>query len=100
MIVYNVTVKAEHSISEEWIQWMKEIHVPELMETGCFTGYKLFRLLEQDESDGITFCAQYFCENETAYRRYIAEFAPAMREKGLQRFGNKFIAFRTLMQEM
>lgn len=100
MIVYNVTVKADHSISEEWVKWMKEIHVPELMETGCFTGHKLFRLMEQDESDGITFCAQYFCQNEPAYRRYIAEFAPAMREKGLQRFGNKFIAFRTLMQEI
>lgn len=100
MIIYNVTVKTEPGIAAEWEQWMKEEHMPELMTTGLFTDYKLCRLLEQDEMEGITYVAQYFCKDIEAYNTYIADHAPLMREKGFKRFGNRFIAFRTVMEEV
>lgn len=98
MIVYNVTIKVQPDSVSEWIRWMKEEHIPELMRTGLFVDYRLCRLLEQDESDGTTFTAQYYCDSLEHYHSYIKEHAPAMREKGLQRFGNRFIAFRTVME--
>lgn len=98
MIIYNVTVKVDPGTSEEWVKWMREEHIPELMDTGLFVDSKLFRLLDIDESDGITYAAQYFCKNMGDYNRYISLHSAAMREKGLQKFGNKFIAFRTVME--
>ena len=100
MIIYNVTIKIVPEIETEWIAWMKEEHIPELMQTGLFTGHRFCRLLEHHETDGITFTAQYFCNNIHDYKKYIDQHAPAMREKGLQKFGNQFIAFRTVMEEV
>lgn len=100
MVLYNVTVKVEKDTAEEWVAWMKHEHMPELMKTGCFSGSKLFRLLEVEEEDGITYAAQYFCEDMNDYNDYIDNHAPAMRAKGLERFKDKFVAFRTLMQEL
>jgi hypothetical protein len=98
MIVYNVTLKLDNSIVEDWLQWMKEEHMPELMSTGLFTGRRLCRLLEQDELEGATYVAQYFCNSINEYNTYIDKYANSMREKGFARFGNKFIAFRTIME--
>jgi hypothetical protein len=98
MVLYNVTVKVEKDSAEAWVRWMKEEHMPELMQTGLFADSRLYQLLDIDEEDGLTYAAQYFCNSMEDYNRYIAEHAPAMREKGLQRFKEKFIAFRTLMQ--
>ena len=98
MIIYNVTLKLDNSIAEEWVQWMKEEHMPELMDTGLFTGRRLCRLLEQDELEGVTYVAQYFCNSIGEYNTYIDKHANTMREKGFARFGNKFIAFRTVME--
>lgn len=98
MVLYNVTVKVERDSAEAWVKWMKEEHMPELMQTGLFTDSKLFRLLDVDEEDGLTYAAQYFCKDMEAYETYIAEHAPTMRAKGLERFADKFVAFRTLMQ--
>jgi hypothetical protein len=98
MIIYNVTVKLEHDIATEWVQWMKEEHMPDLMNTGLFLDCRLCRLLEQDEVEGVTYVAQYFCESMEQYNKYISAYAQQMREKGFSRFGNKFIAFRTLME--
>lgn len=98
MILYNVTIKIEHAFASEWVKWMKEEHMPELLSTGLFTDARLFRLLEVDEDDGQTYAAQYFCDDIEDYNKYIAEYAPAMRAKGFDRFKDKFVAFRSVMK--
>ena len=33
MIIYNVTVKIEHVIANQWLLWLKNVHIPELIAT-------------------------------------------------------------------
>lgn len=98
MIVYNVTIKVDPAIAGDWRIWMLREHIPMLLETGCFTDAKMFRLLEQDDSDGPTFCAQYFSASKADYDRYLDEFAARMRAETLQKWGDKIAAFRSVMQ--
>ena len=58
MIIYNVTVKVDNSIAGAWLDWMKKEHIPDLMRTGLFLDYRLSKLLEQDETEGITYTVQ------------------------------------------
>ena len=37
MLVYNVTVKVNTDIHEEWLEWMKKTHIPEVLATGYFS---------------------------------------------------------------
>lgn len=98
MIVYNITMKVDPTIEKEWIEWQRQEHIPEIMATGLFTENKFFHLLEQDDKDGITYVIQYFTTSIENYKQYIKKFAPSLREKALKKWGDKFIAFRTLMQ--
>jgi len=98
MIIYNVTIKVQHDAASDWVQWMKNEHIPDLMNTGLFEDARLCRLLEHDEEDGQTFVAQYFCKSRKEYDAYIDTHATALREKAFQAFGDKFVAFRTLME--
>ena len=41
MLLYNVTVIIEDAAAEEWLQWMQEIHIPEVMATGKFVSNRL-----------------------------------------------------------
>ena len=99
MIIYNVTVKVDADAANDWVMWMKGEHMPELMQTGLFTNSRLCHLLEQDELEGCTYVAQYFCEGIAQYNSYISEHAQQMRDKAFARFGAKFTAFRTIMEE-
>jgi len=98
MILYNVTLKVEAAVADEWAAWMKTEHMPDLLNTGLFTESRLCRLLEQDESDGITYAAQYHCNSIEQYNNYIDNFAETMREKAFKAYGGKFVAFRTVME--
>lgn len=98
MFIYNVTIKVDPSIHEEWVIWMKEKHIPQVMATGCFIKHQFVRLLETDETEGPTYAAQYYAESKADYNRYIEIHAPALRQDGVNTWGNKFIGFRSLMQ--
>lgn len=98
MIIYNVTIQVENDIAEEWLRWMKEEHIQDVLQTGLFIDARLCKLLEQDESEAKTYTAQYFCHSLDEYNKYISDFAQEMRQKGFDRFGNRFVAFRTVME--
>jgi hypothetical protein len=98
MIIYNVTIKVDRSIHDAWLQWLKEEHVPEMIATKCFTHAVILHLVEADDAEGITYATQYHAPDKETYNRYIEQFATTMRQKGLDKWGNKFIAFRTIMQ--
>jgi Domain of unknown function (DUF4286) len=98
MFIYNVTIKIDWSIHDAWVQWMKQEHIPEVVSTGCFTGSQLVRLLETDEKEGPTYAAQYYAAGKTDYNRYIELHSTTLRQKSFDKWGDKFVAFRSLMQ--
>jgi hypothetical protein len=98
MIVYNITYMISHEVHDEWLTWMKEIHVPEMMATGLFERNQLLRILEVDETEGISFAVQFFVSNLDNYNNYISNYAPALRLKGTQKWTTQVLGFRTLME--
>lgn len=98
MYIYNVTIKLTWSIHEDWLKWMQEKHLNDVMATECFTRYQFVRLLDIDEEDGPTYAIQYYCDSKALYNLYIEKFAPKLRQDGTNLFGNQFIGFRSLMQ--
>ena len=63
MIIYNVTIKVSKSIADNWMQWLKEEHIPDVTGTGCFTTANILQLLEIDDDEGPTYAIQYFAES-------------------------------------
>jgi hypothetical protein len=98
MFKYNVTIKVQADIQKDWLVWLKETHIPEVLATECFRDAVVHRLLEIDDSEGPTFAVQYTAESKAAYNQYIETFAPALRQKSFDAWGDRFIAFRSLMQ--
>jgi hypothetical protein len=97
-LIYNVTIKVDQSVAGEWLEWLKTEHIPEVLATNCFTGHKLVRLLETDDSEGPTYAVQYFAASRDDYDRYLQMFAPALRKTTEQKWGNNFYAFRSLLE--
>ena len=98
MIIYNVTIKVHESIKQDWLQWLKEEHIPDIINSGCFTHAVILRLMEVDDSEGPTYAVQYHAENKGLYNNYIENHAALMRQKSFDKWGDKFIAFRSVMQ--
>ncbi len=98
MVIYNITAKPLHTIAGEWLYWQRHTHIPEIMATGFFTDSKIYRLLDVDETDGPTFCTQLYAASLEDLQQYIAEFSDFFQQKAFAKWGDQFIAFRTIME--
>jgi hypothetical protein len=98
MIIYNVTLKMDWSIEEAWLKWMKEKHIPQVMQTNCFTKNIMVKLIDIEDEDGPTYAMQYFAESKSDYNRYIEIHSATLREEVMNKWGTLLVAFRTVMQ--
>ena len=98
MYIYNVTTNIDGTIQAEWLQWMKEKHIPEMLATGKFSNAKMSQVLINEEMGGITYSVQYTTDSLETLQEYYNEYAPKLRDESLKLFKDKFVAFRTEMK--
>ncbi len=100
MIVYNVTVTVDDAIAADWVRWIKEEHAQEVLDTKCFHKYELYQILEHQDDGVQSYAVKYYTDRLEDYEQYVSDHAEALRNKGFERFGDRFIAFRTLMKKV
>jgi len=97
MFIYNVTVNINDDSHNSWVTWMKELHMPEVMKTGCFIDCQLVKVLYL-EDEGHTYSAQYKFLEMIDIENYQKHFAPKLQAEHSQKFKDKYTAFRTILQ--
>lgn len=100
MIVYNTTVKVDAAIAPQWLQWLHQTHAPAMLATGCFWKYQVLHLLEMDDTEGPTYAIQYYAHTPADYELYRDSFAHELQQQATTHWGDRFVAFNTLMQVM
>lgn len=95
-VLYNVTVSIDATCEQDWLDWMRTIHVPQVMATGCFLESRLSRVNGEEEG-GATYAITYVAYSQEHLDRYSAEFAPALQSDHAQRYNGRFAAFRTTL---
>lgn len=96
MIIYNVTVSVDYTILDEWLDWMKSVHIPEVLNTGKFIECRMSKILAEEEG-GSAYSMQYLTEDMETLKKYQKEDAPELQRKLIEKYGNKVLAFRTLL---
>lgn len=100
MILYNITINVTPDIEEDFITWMRDIHIPEVLETGIFHEHKFLRLLHDSEDGSINYCIQYFTDTMEQMMKYEKEHASALRAKTKERYQDRAVSFRTLLESI
>jgi Domain of unknown function (DUF4286) len=98
MIIYSVTVTIKAAIEPEWLDWMRRVHVPDVLRTGCFGEARIYRVVDP-AADEPTYVIQYRCSSIEEYYRYADEFAPALQKEHSDRFSGRFRASRQILEE-
>lgn len=100
MILYSVTINIDNEVEQEWLQWMKTEHIPEVMQTGYFQHYHLYRMLADHGSGGTNYSVQYFARKLEDLENYLEHHAHRLMAKHNHRFKDRHAAFRTVLQRI
>jgi hypothetical protein len=101
VIIYAVSIAIKKSVHEEWMRYMKEVHIPDVMRTGCFRKCELQRVLEPaSEAEFLAYSIQYSSDSIEDYEHYRTEFAVRLQAEHTQRFAEEFRATREVREVM
>ncbi|MDB4162101.1 DUF4286 family protein [Bacteroidia bacterium] len=100
MIIYNVTLSINPTMETSVIQWLKEEHIPEVLETGFFLGHDIFKVIENPKDrKHNSYAVQYKLESWAHFNTYALEHADRLKEITQQKFGENVLAFRTFLEK-
>ena len=97
MIIYNVTLNIDNSIHDEWLEWIKQ-HIPKVLATGLFLKATFTKVLVEESIEGLTYSIQYLAHSKEALESYHKQYSTDIQAEGLQKFGDKMLAFRTELE--
>lgn len=97
-IVYNVTVSIDTDCAAEWVKWMVDEHIPDVMATGLFEQYTMQKIITGDHENGVTYAVQYIAPSREALQQYTDQHAARLQKAHHALYEGKYAAFRTLME--
>lgn len=99
MLLYNITVSIDNAVAKDWLAWMKESHIPEVMATTYFVKYQIARMLtEEADTGGETYAVQYSCRNMADFEEFQQDFSQDLQAKMATRYPNQFVTFESLLE--
>ena len=100
MFIYSVTIHIHKDNEGEWIEFMKQKHIADVLNTGYFTKAIMRKIIHNDNENHVSYNTEYFTETIEKYDSYVQLAAPVLQKDVLDKFGGKFTAERKFYEEI
>jgi hypothetical protein len=90
MVTYEVTTTVDPRLVDAYERFMRQVHIPDLLATGCFRGAALTR------SAPGRYRVRYEAPTDAALERYLAIHATRLRDDFVSHFPEGVMASRGL----
>ncbi len=95
-IVYEVNLEVQKDIEKAYLEFLDE-HIKEILLLEGFVDANLFMDVNSDDTTSRIVC-QYRIKTSEDMDNYVKTYAPAMRAKAIELFGDKFKASRRILK--
>ncbi len=101
MIIYNITYSVDPSVSDIFIKWMKENHVPKVDVIKEVAALKIFKLkTELEEGHGVNFTFQYSFLENNSLQLFVSTLNDSLRNEVFKQFHGFYADFDTVLEEV
>lgn len=99
IIIYSETTAVAESVEQNWLEFMKTVHIPSIMETGLFLDYRFVRVPASEGVD-VSYNLQLRCENNEKFNQFKAFHEAGFQSVIAQRYQGNYGSFNTMLEEL
>ena len=97
-LIYEINIKVSLGILDDYLSWLDE-HISEILDIDGFESAKIYKETSTS-SDFLAITIHYSVSSKSALDSYFDNHAEALRQKGIDRFGDKFSATRRILEQI
>ncbi|MDD4971778.1 MAG: DUF4286 family protein [Paludibacter sp.] len=98
MLIFNTTYLVSDKVHGIWLKWVREQHIPFMLESTYFTQPQVARVITSAEQDGTSFSVQFHVLDMHTLKLWNKEYSQLFQEKCSQQFGTEVIFFTTVLE--
>ncbi|MDR1876732.1 MAG: DUF4286 family protein [Flavobacteriaceae bacterium] len=95
MIIYSESFHVEKDIEQEWVQWMKDVIIPEIHQTGKFSKAVFAKVVSHSDKSGDTYSVQYYAKDKKELNDFYSYHYPKISQLLFNKFGTQVLPFKT-----
>lgn len=96
-MLYTVYIAVDEDRADEWEDWMDDVHIPDVIDTGCFEHATLARSEAGDTPHRRAYRVVYVAWSEEAFDEYQSDHAAALQADHTERYEGAFEASRDIL---
>ena len=98
MLIFNTTYLVSDKAHGPWLKWVREQHIPFMLNSTYFSQPQVARVITSAEQDGTSFSVQFHVQDMHTLKLWNKEFSLLFQEKCSQQFGTEVIFFTTVLE--
>ncbi|MBE0570700.1 MAG: DUF4286 family protein [Ignavibacteriaceae bacterium] len=99
MIIYSVTVVIKKEVEESWLEWMKDVHIKDVLKTSYFINCEMQKQIIPEPAAGESiYIINYKTSSLERYNEYLMKEAPRLQKEHTDKFFGNFKALRAVHQ--
>lgn len=98
MLIVNTTYHVSEDIQTDWIFWVKNEYIPEVIKTNMMVQPRFFHLLIEDEPGNVSYALQFEVKDLDTLENWFQKYGTEMQVTMSNRFQEKVMGFTTMME--
>jgi len=98
MYILNITFLVAEPVIPVWSDWVRQLFIPSLTETGRFASPQLARIHSDRQEDGISFALQFSTASLEHIDEWMGDNAGHLQQVCTGRFAGNVLFFATTLE--
>ena len=98
MLIFNITFLVSDKVHGSWLKWVREEHIPFMLDSTYFTHPQVARIITSDKEDGTSFSVQFHTNDMRTLKKWHAEYSTVFQQDCSKNFGTEVLFFTTVLE--
>jgi hypothetical protein len=98
MLIFNITFLVSDKVHGSWLKWVREEHIPFMLNSTYFTQPQVARVITSDKEDGTSFSVQFHINDMRTLKQWNQEYSTGFQQNCSQNFGSEVLFFTTVLE--
>jgi len=97
MLIFNTTYLVSDKVQDAWLLWVREQHIPFMLQFKPFSHPQVARVIPVEEQDGTSYSVQFHVLDLETLGIWKERFGLAFQQNCAHEFGTEAIYFSTVL---
>ena len=98
MLIFNITFLVSDKVHGSWLKWVREEHIPFMIDSTYFTQPQVARIITSDKEDGTSFSVQFHVNDMRTLKSWNQEYSTLFQQNCSHNFGTEVLFFTTVLE--